>query len=60
MWLGRDFEFDFDIDVENEEYELLELPEIFLGRYMHDFRVSLPFGWSFFISLEIRYMFDLQ
>jgi hypothetical protein len=40
VWPGRDFEFDFDIDVENEEYELLELPEIFLGRYMHDFRVS--------------------
>jgi len=36
----RDFEFDFDIDVENEEYELLELPEIFLGRYMHDFRAN--------------------
>jgi len=37
---ARDFEFDFDIDAENEEYELLELPEIFLGRYMHDFRAN--------------------
>lgn len=36
----RDFEFDFDIDGDNEEYELLELPEIFLGRYMHDFRAN--------------------
>ncbi len=51
MWPGRDFEFDFDIDVENEEYELLELPEIFLGRYMHDFRVSFcHLVGAFFIS----------
>jgi hypothetical protein len=47
--------------VENEEYELLELPEIFLGRYMHDFRVSFcRSAGDFFISLEIRYMFNLQ
>jgi len=29
--------FDFDIDVEEENYEVLEMPELFLGRYMHDF-----------------------
>lgn len=35
------FEFDFDIDVEEENYEVMELPEIFLGRYMHDFKENL-------------------
>jgi len=35
------FEFDFDIDVEEENYEVVELPEIFLGRYMHDFQANL-------------------
>jgi len=35
------FEFDFDIDVEEENYEVIELPEIFLGRYMHDFQANL-------------------
>lgn len=35
------FEFDFDIDVEEENYEVLELPEIFLGRYMHDFNENI-------------------
>jgi len=34
-------EFDFDIDVEEENYEVLELPEIFLGRYMHDFSQNI-------------------
>jgi len=29
--------FDFDIDVEEENYEVLEMPELFIGRYMHDF-----------------------
>ena len=35
------FEFDFDVDVEEESYEMVELPEIFLGRYMHDFKQNL-------------------
>lgn len=35
------FEFDFDIDVEEESYEVTELPEMFLGRYMHDFKENL-------------------
>jgi len=30
--------FDFDIDVEEENYEVMEMPELFLGRYMHDFK----------------------
>ncbi|XP_023349742.1 uncharacterized protein LOC111718396 [Eurytemora carolleeae] len=36
--LKRSFEFDFDIDVEEENYEVVELPELFMGRYMHDFQ----------------------
>jgi len=35
------FEFDFDVDVEEENYEMIELPEIFFGRYMHDFKENL-------------------
>jgi len=35
------FELDFDIDVEEENYEVLELPEIFFGRYMHDLKENL-------------------
>jgi len=34
------FEFDFEIDTEEEQFETFELPEIFLGRYMHDFKVN--------------------
>ena len=37
------FEFDFDVDVEEENYEMIELPEIFFGRYMHDFKAGLFF-----------------
>jgi len=37
---GRDFEFDFELDLNKNEFESFELPEIFLGRYMHDFKVN--------------------
>lgn len=37
---GQDFEFDFELDLEQNEFESFELPEIFLGRYMHDFKVN--------------------
>jgi hypothetical protein len=36
----KDFEFDFELDLEQNEFESFELPEIFLGRYMHDFKVN--------------------
>lgn len=36
----RDFEFDFELDLDQNEFESFELPEIFLGRYMHDFKVN--------------------
>ena len=39
-YFQRSFEFDFDIDVEEENYEVVELPELFMGRYMHDFQVE--------------------
>jgi len=35
------FEFDYDVDVEEQNYEVVELPEIFFGRYMHDFKANL-------------------
>jgi integral membrane protein 2B len=34
----KSFEFDFDIDLNEENYEVVELPELFMGRYMHDFQ----------------------
>jgi len=34
------FEFDVELDVENNMFEELQLPEIFMGRYMHDFKVN--------------------
>jgi hypothetical protein len=34
------FEFDFELDLEMNDFETLELPEIFSGRYMHDFKVN--------------------
>ena len=36
----KDFEFDFELDMDTNEFESFELPEIFLGRYMHDFKVK--------------------
>jgi len=36
----KDFEFDFELDMDSNEFESFELPEIFLGRYMHDFKVN--------------------
>ena len=36
----KDFEFDFELDMDTNEFESFELPEIFLGRYMHDFKVN--------------------
>ena len=36
----KDFEFDFELDMDSNEFESFELPEIFLGRYMHDFKVK--------------------
>jgi len=37
---NRDFEFDFELDLDENQFESFELPEIFLGRYMHDFKVN--------------------
>jgi len=37
---GKDFEFDFELDLDQNQFESFELPEIFLGRYMHDFKVN--------------------
>ena len=36
----KDFEFDFELDMDSNEFETFEMPEIFLGRYMHDFKVK--------------------
>lgn len=36
----KDFEFDVELDMEDNVMETLELPEIFLGRYMHDFKIN--------------------
>jgi len=36
----KDFEFDVELDMDTNEFESFELPEIFLGRYMHDFKVN--------------------
>jgi len=33
-------EFDFELDLETNQFESFELPEIFSGRYMHDFKVN--------------------
>lgn len=37
---SKDFEFDFELDLDQNQFESFELPEIFLGRYMHDFKVN--------------------
>jgi len=37
----RDFEFDIELDLDDENVETLELPEVFSGRYLHDFMVNL-------------------
>jgi len=37
----KEFEFDVELDMENNDMETLELPEIFLGRYMHDFKINI-------------------
>jgi len=37
----RDFEFDVELDLDNDNVETLELPEVFSGRYLHDFMVNL-------------------
>ena len=37
----RSFEFDVELDLENDAMETLELPEVFSGRYLHDFMVNL-------------------
>jgi hypothetical protein len=34
-------ELDYELDVEMEEFEMLQLPEISHGRYLHDFKVLL-------------------
>jgi hypothetical protein len=34
------FEFDYELDLEMNDFEQFELPEIFSGRYMHDFKVN--------------------
>ena len=39
----KDFEFDFELDMDSNEFETFEMPEIFLGRYMHDFKVLIIF-----------------
>ena len=36
----NEYELDVELDMENNEMETLELPEIFLGRYMHDFKIN--------------------
>ena len=36
----KEFEFDVELDMEDNVMETLELPEIFLGRYMHDFKIN--------------------
>ena len=49
MGADKDFEFDFELDLEQNQFESFELPEIFLGRYMHDFKVhkqNLPLNES--------------
>jgi len=33
-------ELDYELDVEMEEFEMLQLPEISHGRYLHDFKVN--------------------
>ena len=33
----KDFEFDVELDLEDEAVETVELPEVFSGRYLHDF-----------------------
>jgi len=35
------FEFDVELDLEDDMMETLELPEVFSGRYLHDFMVNL-------------------
>ena len=35
----KDFEFDVELDMDSNDFETFEMPEIFLGRYMHDFKV---------------------
>ena len=37
----RSFEFDVELDLEDDMMETLELPEVFSGRYLHDFMVNL-------------------
>lgn len=39
--LKDNFELDFDIDVEEENYELMEVPDLFFGRYLHDFNENM-------------------
>jgi len=36
----KDFEFDVELDMDTNDFETFEMPEIFLGRYMHDFKVN--------------------
>ena len=35
------FQFNWEVDPEQDIFESFELPEIFLGRYMHDFKVKI-------------------
>ena len=37
----NDFEFDVELDLEDNAMETFELPEVFSGRYLHDFMVNL-------------------
>ena len=37
----KSFEFDVELDLEDDMMETLELPEVFSGRYLHDFMVNL-------------------
>ena len=52
----KDFEFDFELDLEQNEFESFELPEIFLGRYMHDFKVrnTVTMGLDYFNLKQIK------
>jgi len=34
-------ELDYELDVEMEEFEMLQLPEISHGKYLHDFKVRI-------------------
>ena len=43
----KDFEFDVELDMDTNDFETFEMPEIFLGRYMHEQKFQrFFFNWS--------------